>query len=545
MEPKTIVLMTIEPPAKSFLPLQEKRIPLDIASLTGYLKERNHRVMFIDNYLKDNPWENILESAPPDFLALYLTTECWSKALETIDIIKEFNDPAEKKFKLIAFGPSATFSAHKIPEYIDYVIQGEPEIAMENVLQNNPTDRIISGPIIEDINTINLPDWETFIPDNYPYESDYDLTDITLGDVFPVFDLKTNRGTENNIAYLPLLPVEEAPLRLMSVNTITQNIQHLLETYHIKGLRFLDYNLAHHQERLIELCNQIKLLNLDITWNCSIQPGSVDSETLALMKEAGCVSVKVPFVSGSQQVLDILKAEYSVSEIETFVSEIKKAGMQIDLTVMYGVPHETESDRQKTESFITKLAPDFLNIKIFVGLPGSELYEEAQNLPHRIDDNGIIIPLAWESLMKKYLNKSSFSGNYNDIPIASNPIPSLVFYKKGKYIQEKLEYIDTIPIKSKVYFYGAGKLAKSFVKKYKLEEYDVKGFLDEDLSKGGRFRPFKFKVYHASEIKKLAPDFVFITMASRSDSFAVKEAIMSDINLDKKPEIISMFFEEV
>jgi len=537
--------MTVMPPEKSYLSVEEKRIPLDIALLIAYLKENGHKVSFIDNYLKNYDWQVLIKKETPDFVGLFLSQNCLANAMEYIEDLKTFNKPENKTFKLIAFGPYAIFNAAKIPEYIDYIVTGDFENAFLEIFSGSIEERIVNSRPRSNIEDLKMPAYEFFIPHDNPYECVYDLTDKSLGDIFPVFDLLTVRGTQNQITYLPFKDPQECPLELMSPEKILQNVLQLVNKYDAKGIRFLDYDLSTDKDRLINLCNSIISSQIKVRWSCNLKPGIVDHEMLLLMKSAGCEAINIEYVTAVQKLLDSLNAGYKVEDLIQLVQNARNISIKVTLNVIYGLPDETEADRKQIETLLEQLAPDFLNILVFTGIPGSKLCEKAQNAPHRVDDNGLVIPFQWENLMNKYLKKPAFSGSYRSVPLASNPIDSVVFYKKDKYIQEMLEYIDSIPLKQKIYFYGAGKLAKSFVKKYKVEEYNVKGFIDNDLAKGGRFRPTKFKVYHETEIKKLAPDYIFITMASKSDSILVKEAIMNNIDLDRKPEVKSMFYEDV
>lgn len=543
MYTKSVVLMTVKPPEKSFISVQEKRIPLEIAALMGYLSDKNYKVAFIDNYLKYNDWEVTLETALVDCVALYLSIDCWGEAKKYLDKLKQLKSDSEtSNFKIVVFGPFAKFYPELIPDFVDHIISFNTENAFTKILDSNIDDRFIKADVLDHLSD---PKWEYFIPTGNALDCEYDLTSVGLGDIFPVFDLLTVHGYQHKLAYCPSSSLEDTASSLVPASILVEQIKYLVKTYDAKGIRLTGYNFTEDKKRVVDFCKKLKVESLDITWECNIKPGSVDKETLTLIKDAGCKAIKIHLDSGSQRILDYINADFTLDKVKLLYKMAKSIGLYISCNVCYGWPTETKDERDQTNALLEECQPNFINKRVYLGIPKSKLCDDALSFPHRIDDSTMVIPYHWESIAKEFINKTFYSGNYADVNLVSNPIPYVVFYKKKDYIEDRVNFIDNVPPKTKVYLYGAGKLAKSLIKKYKMEESDIKGIFDSNLSKSGRFRPTKFTVYHETEIKKLVPNYIFITMASREDSIKVKKAIMNDINIDKKPEIFSMFYEEV
>lgn len=546
MDSKSIVLMTVQPPEKSFVPVQEKRIPLEIATLIGHLSEKKYEVSFVDNYLKYNDWECVVENDSVRYVGLYLSIECWGEAKKYLEKLKQLKFDGESlKFKMVAFGPFAKFYPELIPDFVDYIVPSNIEYAFIKILEENVSDRVVDIKALDNIDDLNDPKWDYFIPTGNALDCEYDLTNLSLGDIFPVFNLLTVHGCQHKLAYCPSSSLENNTYSLVSASKLVEQIKFLVKTYDAKGIKLIGYDFIEDKDRVIEFCTKLKDEAIDIAWECSIKPGLINRETLALMKNAGCKAINIYVESGSQRVLDYINADFTVDKVKVLSKIVKSLGIHLSLNVCYGWPTETKEERDQTRTLLEECKADFVNKRIYLGIPKSKLCDEALNSPHRIDESTLVIPSYWDTIAKEFINKSFYSGNYADVLLVSNPIPFVVFYKKKDYIEEKVNFIDNLPLKTKVYLYGAGKLAKSLIKKYKMEESDIKGVFDGNLSKSGRFRPTKFTIYHETEIKKLAPHYIFITMASREDSIKVKKAIINDINIDKKPEIYSMFYEEV
>lgn len=544
MTSKKILLMTVEPPKKSFLPVSGSTIPLHLATLIGLLKDEGHEVSFIDNHFKPQDWFNAIEKDIPDYVVLYSDYSSQANAREYIEKINTLRIKEDQQpFKIISIGSNADFIADKMSAFVDYIVDGCYEKSVPEIIKENPEVQLISSEIIENYENLRAPDWDYFIPTGNSYDCNYDLTDPLLGDIFPVFDIQTVKGCQSKLTYCPCCSRKYVEPVLLSAKKIFEHVEYLSKKYNVKGLRFKDYDFAQDKERLKEFCELLK--PLEIIWSCSVKPGSVELDDLKLMKSAGCKIIHVQLESGSQKVLETLHVDYTVEQAKNLFKMLKLAGIKSSTIIKVAFPSESEQDRKLTDAFIAELKPDYVTNTIFIGLPGSLLCEEAQKFPHRIDENGLVIPAQWDMLAKKYLKCTSYSGDYKDRPFLSNPLPELIFHKKKNYIEKQVEYIDSLEPKSKIYFYGAGTLAKKFIKKYKMEEANIRGVFDEELSKSGRFRPTKFTIYHSTEIKKLAPNYIFITLDSQEDSQKVKAAILNDITIDKKPEISSIFYEEV
>ena len=80
--------------------------------------------------------------------------------------------------------------------------------------------------------------------------------------------------------------------------------------------------------------------------------GTLDAELLQLMERAGCYSLAVGIESGSQRILDLMKKDLTIEEIEYKVALIKRV-TKIKVTGFFiiGYPGETKDEiKQETKA---------------------------------------------------------------------------------------------------------------------------------------------------------------------------------------------------
>ena len=82
--------------------------------------------------------------------------------------------------------------------------------------------------------------------------------------------------------------------------------------------------------------------------------------------------------AGTQRVLNLMKKNIKIEDIENAVRLTKKVGIEITGHVIVGYPGETKDDILSTMKLLKKLDLDFIQVYCCVPFPGSSLYEEAK-----------------------------------------------------------------------------------------------------------------------------------------------------------------------
>ena len=85
-----ILFTTSAAPEKSPFFTREKRPPLGLGSLISIVRNKGHKVFFIDNYLMPSNFieEGYLQNNRIDFVGIYANTICYRDALRMINAIE-------------------------------------------------------------------------------------------------------------------------------------------------------------------------------------------------------------------------------------------------------------------------------------------------------------------------------------------------------------------------------------------------------------------------------------------------------------------------
>ena len=174
-------------PGDSPFSTNEKRPPIGIAYLLSILKGIGCDVKFVDMYIGEKC--NIMDivNYNPDFIGMYCDTITFPEAIKTLKLLEYIRHDFNCDFKIMVGGPHATLRPQDFPGFVDYIVQGEGEEAIADIVKGKVKDRIIKYPYIKDLNLSPMPDYKELFKHNY------DLTAPEI-DARKVMVMNTSRG---------------------------------------------------------------------------------------------------------------------------------------------------------------------------------------------------------------------------------------------------------------------------------------------------------------------------------------------------------------
>lgn len=386
-EKKRVLLVTPAAPIQSPFSTTEKRPPLGIGFLISVLRNAGHKIYFIDNYLHP---ENFLEKGylwknKIDFVGIQANTICFRDALRMVHRIQYFRQKGKWNGRIIVGGPHTSVAPDTIPEFVDYVVQGEGEHALLDIVEGKVSERLIRYPIIENLDDLPMPAWDYFV--RLPYNWGVDWFDKQ-----PVFTMNTSRGCPFDCSFCSVGSIWGRQYTYFSASRLVHDIEFLVKQYRVKGIYFREDNFTLNRKRLIEFCNLLLEKNLDISWACESRVNTIDRETIALMHQSGARAFYFGVESGSQRILDFLNKGITVDQIKDAFALCRDMGIKTAASIIVGVPSETKEDVAKTERLLREIKPTIKWHNVFVGIPNSELYRHVleNNLHEYVDDRGLV-----------------------------------------------------------------------------------------------------------------------------------------------------------
>ncbi len=365
-----ILMMTSAAPKTAPFSTDEKKPPLGLGFLMAMLKNAGHRVFFQDNYLRPS---NVLDTdylvkQQIDFVGIYSNTICYQSTLEYFRKMQKMREEGKWGGKIIVGGPHTSVGADTIPDYVDYVVIGEGEKSVLDIIEGKVQKRIVQGKKIQDMDSLPLPTWEEFI--HLPYQwNDYRI------DSCPIYNLNTSRGCPFSCIFCSVKAVWGKTYRYMSAKRVVNDIQHLQKYYGAKCINFREDHFTLNKKRTIEFCEILLRKNIRIAWMCETRVDQLDDfEYQNLMANAGCNLFYIGVESGSQRMLDFFKKGEKVEQFINAFDIAHKVGIKTHASFVVGAPPESEEDLKKTYQLIERIKPDYTSMNVYTGLPGSELY---------------------------------------------------------------------------------------------------------------------------------------------------------------------------
>lgn len=246
--------------------------------------------------------------------------------------------------------------------FIDYIITGEGEISMLNLVQHLSGDEsikltTITGLIYREknkilqnkkgalpINHLPLPDYSDVIKD---YLRAKKSTHCSL-----IFPYQVSRGCIGNCRFCNFKG--GYPISLKSPKIIVQDIKILKKEYGVKNFFFSCNAINMFNSHLSELCQSLIDNKVRINWASYAIPKCLGPKLLRTLKESGCSALFYGIESGSQKILQDLNKGFTIKEAQKVIKNTKKAGISVKIDIMFNMPTQKKEDILKTKEFIEK-----------------------------------------------------------------------------------------------------------------------------------------------------------------------------------------------
>jgi GT2 family glycosyltransferase/radical SAM superfamily enzyme YgiQ (UPF0313 family) len=386
-EKKTVLLTTSAAPSQTPFSTNEKRPPIGLGYLISVLRNAGHGVVFIDNYLAPSNFTegSILQQYKIDFVGIYSNTICFRDTLKMFYRLEELRQRSLWKGKIIVGGPHASVKPETIPDFVDFVVKGEGERAIIDIVENTIFDRIVEYPPLKNLDELPSPAWDFFV--KLPYN--WGGTWLPEG---PVFTMNTSRGCPFSCTFCSVCSVWGKRYTFFSAERVVADIEHVVREFGAKGIYFREDNFTLNRERLVRFCQLLIEKNIRIPWVCETRASNLDRDVIKLMAQSGAVGFYVGVESGSQRLLDFMKKGITVEQIRNVFSWCEEFGIKGAASVIVGVPTETAEDLKATTNLLKDIKPAVTWFNIFVGIPDSELcrFVAEHGLDEFTDDRGLV-----------------------------------------------------------------------------------------------------------------------------------------------------------
>lgn len=159
----------------------------------------------------------------------------------------------------------------------------------------------------------------------------------------------------------------------------TAYIADQIQRLHERGQRhffFSDDTFTLSRRRVVALCREILARGLDISWQAISKVDTVDAETLAWMRRAGCIQISYGVESGSDEIRALLCKDIDRDQVRRAFALTVEAGILARAYFIYGSPGESPATIQATLDLMEEIRPLAAIFYILDIFPGTALYED-------------------------------------------------------------------------------------------------------------------------------------------------------------------------
>jgi anaerobic magnesium-protoporphyrin IX monomethyl ester cyclase len=390
----------------------EKQIdyePLGLLYLSSVLRQAGHQVRLA--IASDQDVVAVARDWGPDVLgySVYTGSQIYYRDLNqriraAVDAVSVFGGPHPTYFPEFVQEPG-----------VDAVCLGEGEGAMLDLVQALEAGRPLSGiqnwwfkhgggevernPVrrpADDLDRLPFPDRELL------FEKDEYTRQVGIKHFI------TSRGCPYDCSYCfnhalaELYRGKGRRLRQMSVNRVVEEVQGVQARYPLQFVVFLDDLFIVYADWLRELAEEFPR-QVGLPFFCNVRANLVTPEKVALLKEAGCVSVGMGLETGNAALRNqILNRNLSDEQIVEASRLLREAGIRLLTTNMLGLPGGTLEHDFETLALNHACRPAYANAFLYQPYPRTELGEYAREggfVEGSVDD---IDPSAWERSVLRF-----------------------------------------------------------------------------------------------------------------------------------------------
>ncbi|MEE2746190.1 MAG: radical SAM protein [Pseudomonadota bacterium] len=227
-----------------------------------------------------------------------------------------------------------------------------------------------------------------------------------IADRSPYASIHTSLGCPYKCSFCCInSPFGKSSYRMWSPETVIKEIDHLVEYYGVKNIKFVDEMFVLNKRHVMGLCELLKKRDYEVNIWAYARVDTVQDVFLDNLKEAGINWLCLGIESASDHVRDGAQKTYGNSDIIEVVRKIQNAGIYIIGNYIFGLPDDTIARMQATFDLAKELTCEFANFYSAMAYPGSDLYDLAI-------DSGFDLPNEWKDYSQHGYNTKPLSNKY-------------------------------------------------------------------------------------------------------------------------------------
>jgi len=370
---KDLLLFT---PLDDFATAQHEFIPLGLLYLCSYVEQFGFEVDVLHGSVSE-----IKDGYK--FYGISAVTGQYSMALQAKDRIREIQPDA----KIILGGAHLNAYEYRKESLIhgwDFLVVGDGEIPLVNILFGEESRRIIYGEPINDLDSLPFPAY---------HKTDLSKYNFPLRDGLKCINLITSRGCPFKCNFCS---TSNKKFRKRSIENIIQEVDILVNKYGFNGLMFVDDTMSVDRQHYHDLLHELEQFN--IKWRSYARTSTITFEGLERMVRSGCIECAPGIESGSQSILDLIEKGTNVEHNIDWCIRCEEVGIVCNPSLIIGLPTESPETVGLTYDFVREVKPRAFSYNVFLPLFGTPIYLQRET---KYKNLITIYPYTWDDYRTK------------------------------------------------------------------------------------------------------------------------------------------------
>jgi len=225
--------------------------------------------------------------------------------------------------------------------------------------------------IIEDLDSLPLPDWSPFSPQRFRIGYDFWR--------FPTALVQQSRGCSMKCNYCPYL-ILDGSVRLRDPQAIVDEIRHDIKHWRFRSFKFRDPMFGLNRQNVFQLAELIGRLPQKIQFSIETRIDLMRPEILRLLKRVGLTSITVGVETPDDQTLRrYRRAPVDDDRQRAFIELCRSLGIRTVAGFLIGFPEDTERSIRAVLGYAKRLGPTYANFNVVTPYPGTEFFEEMKD----------------------------------------------------------------------------------------------------------------------------------------------------------------------
>ena len=362
----------IEPGAPGLHIFSKFPIPrLGAVLLSTILRERGYNVKTFIEDLASPDWSFIKSS---DLVCISTVTSTAIKAYRIGKQLKALNIP------VIMGGAHPTFLPDEALEYADFVIRGEGEHSLVELLEY--MDKGV--PALMDIKGLSYRDREGKNVHNPSREFIEDLDVLPIPDFSLVhnwtpsntYPISTSRGCPYDCSFCSVIRMFGRRYRFKCVEATLEELKYAVSVS--RATKFIvDDNFTANKVRAKEILKGMIADKIKTRWSAQVRTDVArDPQLLRLMADSGCYTLFIGFESVNPQTLKEYNKNQDLEDIISCIRTVRHHGIHIHGMFVIGAETDDVDTIHETVDFAKDLGIDTVQIMILTPLPGTPLFND-------------------------------------------------------------------------------------------------------------------------------------------------------------------------